>query len=71
MTEPRTIPDEMMDLISKAFDAAWRASLAWNRGMTWEPFWETFLEEQGLTACYADWHRRKHPKGADYDGHQD
>jgi hypothetical protein len=57
--KPRTIPDEMMDLISAAFDAAWEASMAWNRRMHWGPSWDRFLEEHGLTECYADWKRRQ------------
>ena len=58
--EPRTIPDDQMELIGSAFDAAWMASMAWNRGMSWEPVWDSFLEKHGLTACYADWNER-HP----------
>jgi len=60
MTESRTIPDDQMDLLTKAFDAAWEASMGWNRGLSWEPAWEKFLAEEGLTECYADW-KSRHP----------
>jgi len=55
------VGDEAMDLITKAFDAAWRASGAWNRNMDWEPLWEDFLREHGLEQCYIDWKHRVWP----------
>jgi hypothetical protein len=51
-----------MGLMALAFDAAWIASGASNRNMTWEPVWEAFLEEHGLTACYAGWKERNPPE---------
>lgn len=61
MAEPRTIPDDTMKLVALAFDAAWMASGAWNRNMTWEPAWEEFCKEHGLTECYASWKARNQP----------
>ena len=58
MTEQHIIPDEQMELLDAAFDAAWMGSLAWNRGMSGLPIWNTFLEKHGLTECYKDWFQR-------------
>jgi len=57
--DERTIPDDQMELLCGAFDAAWMGSLAWNRtGMDARPIWRSFLAKNGLTKCYEDWYRR-------------
>lgn len=58
----RTVPDDMMAMIAGAYDAAWVASLAWNRNMSGLPGWQAFLRDHGLTECYLGWARREHPK---------
>ncbi len=49
------ITDTQMEMIANAYNTAWMASLAWNRGMDGFPAFKGFLWKWGLTDRYRRW----------------